>query len=56
MVCISAHMRREIFSTKIRSLPRKLLMHKKEIQKMVGKIAQKGYDCSSGSILQKEVL
>ncbi len=23
--------------------PRKLLMHKKEIQKMVGKIAQKGY-------------
>lgn len=35
--------------------PRKLLMHKKEIQKMVGKIAaERIHDCSSGSILQRK--
>ena len=35
--------------------PRKLLMHKKEIQKMVGKIAQKGYTIVPvESILQRK--
>lgn len=42
MVCISAYEKGNIFN-KDPLRPRKLLMHKKEIQKMVGKIAQKGY-------------
>ena len=36
-------MKKEISLIRTRSEPRKLLMHKKEIQKLVGKIAQKGY-------------
>ena len=42
MVCISPYEQGNIFN-KDPLRPRKLLMHKKEIQKMVGKIAQKGY-------------
>ena len=43
MVCISVLMKKEISFNKDPLRPRKLLMHKKEIQKLVGKIAQKGY-------------
>ena len=45
---ISALMKRGIFLTGIRSRPKKLLMHKAEINKLTAKIAEKGYTLSAG--------
>ncbi len=41
--CTSAPMRRAIYSIRTRCVPRRLLLHKYEIMKLGGKIAQKGY-------------
>ncbi len=41
--CTSAHMRKGTFSIKIRFVRAKLLLHRAEINKLVGKIAEKGY-------------
>ena len=42
MACMSVHMRRDIFN-KDPLRPRKLLLHRSEIRKLIGKMAQKGY-------------
>lgn len=55
MVCISAYEKGNIFN-KDPLRPRKLLMHKKEIQKMVGKIAQKDTRLFQWKYTSKEVL
>lgn len=43
MACISHHMRREISSTRIHSDLKKLLLHKKEIEKLSSKMKEKGF-------------
>ena len=52
-VCTSAPMRREIYSIKILCVSEGFLLHKYEIMKLNGKIAEKGYTPGASQVYFK---